>query len=152
MAKWTRRVDIFAKDFLFVPICESLHWTLALVCYPAGVAALDDDGAAGGPLDPRGRRHTILYLDSMGGFLRPALRRLTDYLRLEWRARNPGAEAGGGAGRVRRSYSGCAVDAPRQVLSWACCSHDLLPHSPTSFSHPPTLPPFHPHPQSHPPT
>jgi hypothetical protein len=135
VAKWTRRVDIFSKDFLFVPICESLHWTLAIVCYPSAVASLDAPDAAGGPVDARGRRHTILYLDSMGGFLRPALRRLTDYLRLELRARatapapalvtGGGMEAGPGAqeaeaaaavGGVKRSYSGCALDTPRQVL------------------------------------
>lgn len=34
--KWTQtqRVDIFSKDFVFIPICEKLHWTLAAICFP----------------------------------------------------------------------------------------------------------------------
>lgn len=31
---WTRHVDLFAKDFLFVPINKSAHWFLAIVCFP----------------------------------------------------------------------------------------------------------------------
>lgn len=31
---WTRKVDIFAKDFVVVPINESLHWYLAIICHP----------------------------------------------------------------------------------------------------------------------
>lgn len=41
--KWsqTQKVDIFAKDYVFIPICEKLHWTLAVVCFPgAGRTAL----------------------------------------------------------------------------------------------------------------
>lgn len=32
--KWTGDVDIFAKDFLIIPINYALHWFLAIVCYP----------------------------------------------------------------------------------------------------------------------
>ncbi|XP_031436669.1 sentrin-specific protease 6 isoform X2 [Clupea harengus] len=31
---WTRHVDLFEKDFLFVPINKSAHWFLAIVCFP----------------------------------------------------------------------------------------------------------------------
>ncbi|CAN0300270.1 unnamed protein product [Lampetra fluviatilis] len=31
---WTRHVDIFAKDFVFVPINETSHWFLAIICFP----------------------------------------------------------------------------------------------------------------------
>ncbi|XP_041928777.1 sentrin-specific protease 6 isoform X2 [Alosa sapidissima] len=31
---WTRHVDLFEKDFLFVPINTSAHWFLAIVCFP----------------------------------------------------------------------------------------------------------------------
>ena len=24
-------MDIFAKDYIFIPICEKLHWTLAVI-------------------------------------------------------------------------------------------------------------------------
>ncbi|XP_075870757.1 uncharacterized protein LOC142880662 isoform X2 [Nelusetta ayraudi] len=31
---WTRHVDIFKKDFLFVPVNHDAHWYLAIVCFP----------------------------------------------------------------------------------------------------------------------
>ena len=41
---WTKKVDIFDKDFLFVPINEHSHWFLAIICFPGlngPVSALD---------------------------------------------------------------------------------------------------------------
>ncbi|XP_053707546.1 sentrin-specific protease 7-like isoform X2 [Synchiropus splendidus] len=32
---WTRHVDIFTKDFLFVPVNHESHWFLVVVCFPA---------------------------------------------------------------------------------------------------------------------
>eukprot|EP00003_Mantamonas_plastica_P032749 TRINITY_DN9059_c0_g1_i1.p2 TRINITY_DN9059_c0_g1~~TRINITY_DN9059_c0_g1_i1.p2 ORF type:complete len:215 (-),score=86.40 TRINITY_DN9059_c0_g1_i1:1246-1890(-) len=32
--KWTRKVDIFEKDFLFFPINIYAHWLLVIVCFP----------------------------------------------------------------------------------------------------------------------
>lgn len=34
VANWTRRADIFTKDYIIIPINENLHWFLGLVCYP----------------------------------------------------------------------------------------------------------------------
>ncbi len=31
---WTRNSNLFEKDFILVPICENLHWFLAIICYP----------------------------------------------------------------------------------------------------------------------
>ncbi|KAK1876339.1 Sentrin-specific protease 6 [Dissostichus eleginoides] len=31
---WTRHVDIFSKDFLFVPVNQEAHWFLVVVCFP----------------------------------------------------------------------------------------------------------------------
>ncbi|XP_059842598.1 sentrin-specific protease 6 isoform X4 [Hypanus sabinus] len=31
---WTRHVDLFQKDFIFVPINETAHWFLAVICFP----------------------------------------------------------------------------------------------------------------------
>ncbi|XP_043926037.1 sentrin-specific protease 6 isoform X2 [Protopterus annectens] len=30
---WTRHVDLFQKDFIFVPINEAAHWFLAVICF-----------------------------------------------------------------------------------------------------------------------
>lgn len=32
--RWTKKVDIFSKEFLLIPICENNHWTLAIICHP----------------------------------------------------------------------------------------------------------------------
>ncbi|TRY92927.1 hypothetical protein DNTS_024363 [Danionella cerebrum] len=32
---WTRHVDIFSKDFLFIPVNHEAHWYLAVICFPA---------------------------------------------------------------------------------------------------------------------
>ncbi|XP_053566429.1 sentrin-specific protease 6 isoform X2 [Bombina bombina] len=31
---WTRHVDLFQKDFIFVPLNEAAHWFLAVICFP----------------------------------------------------------------------------------------------------------------------
>jgi Ulp1 family protease len=53
--KWTSRVDLFQKDFIIIPVNQSLHWTLAIVCYPgeAERAARVGTGAAGDALEAR---------------------------------------------------------------------------------------------------
>ncbi|XP_035873872.1 sentrin-specific protease 7 isoform X2 [Phyllostomus discolor] len=31
---WTRNINIFNKDYIFVPVNESSHWYLAVICFP----------------------------------------------------------------------------------------------------------------------
>uniref|UniRef100_A0A2K6FNL8 Sentrin-specific protease 7 n=1 Tax=Propithecus coquereli TaxID=379532 RepID=A0A2K6FNL8_PROCO len=31
---WTRHINIFNKDYIFVPVNESSHWYLAVICFP----------------------------------------------------------------------------------------------------------------------
>lgn len=47
-------VDIFSKDFLFIPIHDALHWSLIIVCHPGLDLTLE-------------RKPYILHLDSMDG-------------------------------------------------------------------------------------
>ena len=37
MKRWTRKVNIFEKDFVVVPINENYHWYLCIICYPGQV-------------------------------------------------------------------------------------------------------------------
>ncbi|KAF4628861.1 hypothetical protein G7Y89_g9289 [Cudoniella acicularis] len=30
--RWTAKVDLFEKDYIVVPVCENLHWYLAIIC------------------------------------------------------------------------------------------------------------------------
>ena len=48
-------MDIFSKDFLFIPIHEALHWSLVIVCYPGKV----ENGKL--------KRPSVIHLDSMAG-------------------------------------------------------------------------------------
>ncbi|OPJ66700.1 sentrin-specific protease 7 isoform A [Patagioenas fasciata monilis] len=31
---WTRRINIFSKDYIFVPVNEESHWYVAVICFP----------------------------------------------------------------------------------------------------------------------
>ncbi|EQC31048.1 hypothetical protein SDRG_11235 [Saprolegnia diclina VS20] len=35
--RWTRATPIFEKRFLFVPINDNCHWSLAVICHPSGL-------------------------------------------------------------------------------------------------------------------
>uniref|UniRef100_A0A3B3UW36 Sentrin-specific protease 6-like n=1 Tax=Poecilia latipinna TaxID=48699 RepID=A0A3B3UW36_9TELE len=58
---WTRHVDLFQKDFIFVPINESAHWYLAVICFPGlhgpvlekNPMYLDPATASGSPGQPQ---------------------------------------------------------------------------------------------------
>lgn len=50
--RWTRKMDIFDKEFLLVPVNKNLHWSLAIVCHPglalrADAACCASRGGAG---------------------------------------------------------------------------------------------------------
>ena len=54
-------VDIFAKDWLFVPIHDHLHWSLVLVAHPGVLPGSEPD-----------REQCIIHFDSMEGGEHPA--------------------------------------------------------------------------------
>ncbi|KAL6762597.1 hypothetical protein V8C86DRAFT_1825015 [Haematococcus lacustris] len=55
-----QNVDLFSKDYVFVPIHEALHWSLALICHPGRWAQqLGQPGTC------------ILHLDSMASGQQP---------------------------------------------------------------------------------
>lgn len=110
---WTRHVDIFTKDFLFVPVNQEAHWFLVVVCFPGleDVRIEEFPGrAAGGAerageLEPRTqqppqcsllgcqrttvtKRPCILVMDSLKLSNHDDVCRLIrDYLQVEWEVR-----------------------------------------------------------------
>eukprot|EP00850_Spirogloea_muscicola_P008090 SM000042S15357 [mRNA] locus=s42:515254:520518:- [translate_table: standard] len=74
ISKWTKGVDIFSKDYLFVPIHDELHWSLAIICFPGA------DGSVSSS------RPCLLHLDSMnaGHNATYIFRTLRSYLQSEW--------------------------------------------------------------------
>jgi len=53
MKKWTKRINIFEKDFIFLPVNNNEHWDLIVVCYPHRLFSQDNE------------LPFILYLDSL---------------------------------------------------------------------------------------
>ena len=44
--KWTARVDLFSKDFIVVPVNQSLHWSLVIICHLGEAERLLDERRA----------------------------------------------------------------------------------------------------------
>ncbi len=34
VARWTKKFNLFEKDFIFIPVNESMHWSLAVIAHP----------------------------------------------------------------------------------------------------------------------
>ncbi|KAM9342902.1 sentrin-specific protease 1 [Pholidichthys leucotaenia] len=60
--RWTKKMDIFSKDILLVPVHLGVHWCLSVVDF---------------------RRKTIMYFDSMGGNNDAVCELLLEYLQQE---------------------------------------------------------------------
>lgn len=113
---WTRHVDIFTKDFLFVPVNQEAHWYLVVVCFPGleEVHYEEFQGPTGGSERAAGKpssfslgsqqpptctqqswrrdtvlkRPCILVMDSLKlSYHENVCRLLRDYLQVEWEVR-----------------------------------------------------------------
>ncbi|XP_044297531.1 sentrin-specific protease 7 isoform X3 [Varanus komodoensis] len=42
--RWTRRINIFNKDYIFVPVNEESHWYIAVICFPWLEEVVYEDG------------------------------------------------------------------------------------------------------------
>ncbi|CAH9055054.1 unnamed protein product [Cuscuta europaea] len=80
--KWTRKVNLFEKDFVFIPVNYNLHWSLIVICHPGEVANLEDDNF--GKLS---RVPCILHMDSLRGSHTGLKDLFQSYLWEEWKER-----------------------------------------------------------------
>lgn len=107
MRKWTARVDLFSKDFIVVPVNQTLHWSLVVICNlseaerlldersVADSDVIDVDGETADVIDidgktaaaVKGPSPVILHLNSMSGTHANVEDVLRDYLAREWAAR-----------------------------------------------------------------
>uniref|UniRef100_A0A2C9VIA2 Ubiquitin-like protease family profile domain-containing protein n=1 Tax=Manihot esculenta TaxID=3983 RepID=A0A2C9VIA2_MANES len=74
--KWTRNVDLFEKDYIFIPVNYSLHWSLIVICHP--------DDESGRAL----KVSCILHMDSIRGSHRGLKNLIQSYLCEEWKERH----------------------------------------------------------------
>ncbi|KAJ7072727.1 hypothetical protein C8F01DRAFT_972220 [Mycena amicta] len=73
VAKWTKRVDIFAKEYLIIPIHDmARHWYLAIICHPSHLLGSNTNG-----------KSYCLTLDSLNADHEPMAALLHTYLKLE---------------------------------------------------------------------
>lgn len=80
--KWTRKVDIFEKDYLFIPVNYSLHWSLIVICYPGEAANLNCESN-----DESLKVPCILHMDSIRGSHTGLKDLVQSYLLEEWKER-----------------------------------------------------------------
>uniref|UniRef100_A0A087XHG5 Ubiquitin-like protease family profile domain-containing protein n=1 Tax=Poecilia formosa TaxID=48698 RepID=A0A087XHG5_POEFO len=57
---WTRDVDIFSKDFLFVPVNKAAHWFLVVVCFPGLEGVQTEEFQSGAENEPAGPGNQFL--------------------------------------------------------------------------------------------
>ncbi|KAF8681759.1 hypothetical protein HU200_045196 [Digitaria exilis] len=82
--KWTRKINVFEKDFLFIPVNFSLHWSLIVICYPGEVVTSKD-----GDTDLSAEVPCILHMDSLKGSHAGLKDIIQSYLWEEWKERHP---------------------------------------------------------------
>jgi hypothetical protein len=116
--------DLFEKRFLFVPINESLHWSLAIICN-AGRMGLTEEARE---LLPAQDKPCIIFLDSLACHDTSKIYgMLVDYLARKWQTRqvaaakqNRSAGSGSGSGTSSSSSEGQLVTKSRSTLSALC--------------------------------
>lgn len=99
--RWTAKVDIFSKDYLVVPINESVHWYLAIICFsnrcqvqpkPSSSSAsvsVEDTSFDINTGDNAHSHCVILILDSLGKKHPWVFKNLKKYILAESHARHP---------------------------------------------------------------
>uniref|UniRef100_A0A7N0TW01 Ubiquitin-like protease family profile domain-containing protein n=1 Tax=Kalanchoe fedtschenkoi TaxID=63787 RepID=A0A7N0TW01_KALFE len=80
--KWTRDVDLFEKDYIFIPVNFSLHWSLIIICHPGELTNIKDDR-----MDKSSKVTCILHMDSLRGCHGGLKNLFESYLKEELRER-----------------------------------------------------------------
>ncbi|KAJ4962403.1 hypothetical protein NE237_022342 [Protea cynaroides] len=78
--KWTRKVDLFGKDYIFIPVNFNLHWSLIVICYPGEVVNFKDED-----IEKSHRVPCILHMDSIKGSHKGLKILIQSYLWEEWK-------------------------------------------------------------------
>ncbi|KAE8666763.1 putative ubiquitin-like-specific protease 2B [Hibiscus syriacus] len=80
--KWTRKLDMFGKDYIFIPVNFNLHWSLIVICHPGEVAGFKDED-----LDKSSKVPCILHMDSIRGNHAGLKNLFQSFLWEEWKER-----------------------------------------------------------------
>lgn len=129
--KWTRRVNIFEKDYIFIPVNYSYHWSLIVICNP-GAAILEDGNQSKTPC--------ILHMDSINGTHGNLSKLIQSYLWEEWRERHKVDEASFVTAENFYNMQFISLEVPQQNNLYDCGLFLLhyvemfLREAPTTFS------------------
>ncbi|KAK4274172.1 hypothetical protein QN277_017442 [Acacia crassicarpa] len=80
--KWTRKVNLFEKDYIFIPVNFNLHWSLLVICHPGEVVTFNEES-----LDESLKVPCILHMDSIKGTHSGLQNLVRSYLWEEWKER-----------------------------------------------------------------
>ncbi|XP_052357536.1 sentrin-specific protease 7-like [Oncorhynchus keta] len=69
---WTRHVDIFNKDYLFVPVNHKAHWYLVVICFPGLEQAQHEEWSGLAGVEANGGRGNASPRLQLGLLQRPA--------------------------------------------------------------------------------
>ncbi|KAI3758344.1 hypothetical protein L6452_05904 [Arctium lappa] len=84
--KWTRKVNLFEKDYVFIPVNYNYHWSLVVFCHLGDVATYNDEDVIESMKVP-----CILHMDSIRGSHTGLKGLVQSYLKEEWKGRQQGA-------------------------------------------------------------
>ncbi|XP_057431259.1 probable ubiquitin-like-specific protease 2A isoform X2 [Lotus japonicus] len=85
--KWTRKVNLFEKDYILIPINYSLHWSLVVICHPGEVTRV-----GGEEIKESSKVPCILHMDSLKGSHKGLKDVFQSYLCEEWKERHANVE------------------------------------------------------------
>ncbi|KAL5124963.1 putative ubiquitin-like-specific protease 2B [Glycine soja] len=80
--RWTRKVNLFEKDYIFIPVNFKLHWSLIVICHPGEVVKFNDKEP-----DKALKVPCVLHMDSMRGYHSDLKNIFQSYLWEEWKER-----------------------------------------------------------------
>nr|XP_016464924.1 PREDICTED: probable ubiquitin-like-specific protease 2A [Nicotiana tabacum] len=112
--RWTTKVNFFGKDFIFIPVNFSLHWSLIVICHPGEVVTFRGEEE----MEKSSRVPCILHMDSIRGSHKGLKNLLQSYLLEEWKERHKEV-----AEDVARKFSNLpffSLKLPQQENSFDC--------------------------------
>ena len=87
VARWTKEIDIFALDFLFVPVNMGSHWSLSVIVRPGLIKNINNNNepSQDTDADDSTNKPCIMFMDSLdlhGSF--DIAKKLRSYVEYEW--------------------------------------------------------------------
>ncbi|KAK4739818.1 hypothetical protein R3W88_003515 [Solanum pinnatisectum] len=111
--RWTTKVNLFGKDFIFIPVNFSLHWSLIVVCHPGEVVTFREE-----EMEKSSRVPCILHMDSIRGSHKGLKNLIQSYLLEEWKERHN--EVGEDVAKKFLSLPFVHLELPQQENSFDC--------------------------------